>query len=361
MKVVDACHAGIPYIKDDTDTFAKYLEKSSSAYQKCYFMFSSEVDQVSYQDSEFSYFTRFFVESIKQHQADFIRYRDIIDFIADNFSRNSLQTPFFVIQANNTELFSEITPRMLELFSKSEDMPIMPENSEEAEIIHPLSLLQIVQKNAEEYCDEKEVREIIQELQSKVEAFSYSREFTELYDVKYSFSKETDDIPESTVIGDWLVKNPNSFFAKPTYRTEEYEVEVESRTIREMMQGPYVTKTRHKQVVNGYSITDYDRSFSVIGINAEPKYPNLKPIQCTIAFVYSMVSIRFFYFYAEHKVSSWSSREIIRPIKWQTTECKFRELAGLWKTVENIERNFSEWIISRINDDFGLQKTDVAT
>lgn len=360
VKVVDACHAGIPYVKDDTDTFAKYLEKSGASYQKCYFMFSSEIDQSSYQDKNFSHFTRYFVESIRQHQAELIRYRDIMDFISDNFSRNFLQTPFFVIQANNTEAFSKITPELLKLCSENEEMTITPSEQDKVEVSQSLSLLQLIQKDAEEYCDETEVTEILLELQSKVQAFTYEDEFEKLYDVEYSFSQNIVYIPENSVIGEWLKKNEGSFFAEPTYKTEEYQVEVESRTYSEKMWGPYITKKRQRQVVDGYRLTDYSQPFSVVQIKAEPKFPNINSCSCIIAFIHSMVSIRFFYYYAEFKATSWSSRGLITPIRWQTIGTKFKDGDAIWKNVENIQRGFSAWIISRIKDNLGLQETDDA-
>ena len=108
VKVIDACHSGVPYIKD-TDAFQNYIKGTKDEFKKCYFMFSSHLDQASYQNAEFSFFTKSFVQAIAQHKADSVRLKDIIDYVADAFSGNSQQTPFFVVQADFTESFCRVT------------------------------------------------------------------------------------------------------------------------------------------------------------------------------------------------------------------------------------------------------------
>ena len=43
VKVVDACHSGMMYVKDD-QAVEKYLDKSGKCFQVCYFMFSSKLE-----------------------------------------------------------------------------------------------------------------------------------------------------------------------------------------------------------------------------------------------------------------------------------------------------------------------------
>lgn len=43
IKVVDACHSGVTYIKDN-DIFSKHLDESKQRFNHCYFMFSSMSD-----------------------------------------------------------------------------------------------------------------------------------------------------------------------------------------------------------------------------------------------------------------------------------------------------------------------------
>ncbi len=93
VKVVDACHAGVAYIKAG-ESLKKYLDASAAEFKKLYFMFSSQMAQGSYQDTVLSYFTRRFIEAIALRAEAAIRYKDIIDYISDAFqvdaSRNSI-------------------------------------------------------------------------------------------------------------------------------------------------------------------------------------------------------------------------------------------------------------------------------
>jgi len=48
IKFVDACHSGVTYVKDN-NLFKHYLQEQQKNFEICYFMFSSKIDQVSYQ------------------------------------------------------------------------------------------------------------------------------------------------------------------------------------------------------------------------------------------------------------------------------------------------------------------------
>src|SRR5437870_8676413 len=107
IKVVDACHAGVSYVKEP-DALTKQLKVSTGRFSNCYFMFSSQSSQTSLQDNKLSDFTREFVTACTTFRGKDIRYRDIVDHISDAFAGNSDQTPTFVIQAPCVEIFCTI-------------------------------------------------------------------------------------------------------------------------------------------------------------------------------------------------------------------------------------------------------------
>lgn len=92
IKVIDACNSGIPYIKE-SDAFTTYLKGTQNSFNKCYFLFSSQSDQSSYQDTDLSFFTRGVIEALFSHSGSTIRYKDIIDYVSDLFASNTQQTP----------------------------------------------------------------------------------------------------------------------------------------------------------------------------------------------------------------------------------------------------------------------------
>lgn len=104
VKVVDACNAGVSYIKN-TDFYTKTLQEKSTGFENCYFMLSSNTLQSSFADNKLSYFTKSFIESIAYSQTDSIRFKSVIDYISDAFSDNKDQTPLFINQAKYTEVF----------------------------------------------------------------------------------------------------------------------------------------------------------------------------------------------------------------------------------------------------------------
>ena len=108
IKIVDACQSGTRYVKDP-DSFQKYLHKSEKQFNKCYFYYSSQNDQYSYQNKEISDFTLSFLSAFADRDGQEIRYKDILDSLADSFSSNSSQTPFFVMQGSYTEVFGFIS------------------------------------------------------------------------------------------------------------------------------------------------------------------------------------------------------------------------------------------------------------
>jgi hypothetical protein len=104
IKVVDACHSGVNYIKD-IKALDTYIKSTSNQFNNCYFLYSSLNSQSSFQNDNFSFFTLSFLNSVKAFKETDVRYKDIIDYISDEFSSFPEQTPFFVTQADFTELF----------------------------------------------------------------------------------------------------------------------------------------------------------------------------------------------------------------------------------------------------------------
>ena len=116
IKVVDACHSGVTYIKDN-DIFSKHLDESKQRFNHCYFMFSSMSDQASYQNNIISHFTKSFVDSVLKYSSTEIRYKHIVDYISDDFEKNALQKPLFVTQASFTEIFCSVNQKIKTLLS----------------------------------------------------------------------------------------------------------------------------------------------------------------------------------------------------------------------------------------------------
>lgn len=145
VKVIDACQSGKAYIKE-AGAITKYFQKTINRFNRCYFLNSSLKDQSSFQTEVISDFTLSFINSIKEHDTNEIRYKDIIDFISDVFEKNTLQTPFFVVQADYTEKFCVINKTLKEYLNNL-DTTFFDE-TEEKEV--ETSLLDKIKKQAAE-------------------------------------------------------------------------------------------------------------------------------------------------------------------------------------------------------------------
>ncbi len=117
VKIVDACHSGVQYVKEE-GVIKKYFDDTKSSFASCYFMFSSNVTQPSYQSEHFSDFTQSFINAIRDFKSDDIRYKDIIDSISDDFEGNTEQTPFFVTQGDFTHRFIHIDSEVRNFLSQ---------------------------------------------------------------------------------------------------------------------------------------------------------------------------------------------------------------------------------------------------
>ena len=53
VKIIDACHAGVQYIKDP-EVFKDFLNSTPKSFNSFYFLFSSLKEQYSYQDKRLS-------------------------------------------------------------------------------------------------------------------------------------------------------------------------------------------------------------------------------------------------------------------------------------------------------------------
>lgn len=173
VKVVDACHSGTHYVKSSED-IEKALRKSSNGhFQKCYFMFSSEQHQQSWQDDRLSYFTRAFVRSLAEYKGHPVRYKDIIAYISDQFTNNTRQKPVFITQAGFTDIFSEAVPSLAQLLEAKASLLLDKDISEVSQSVATTTtsaavvsigqrLRQKIMEEAERYCTEDEANDVFE-------------------------------------------------------------------------------------------------------------------------------------------------------------------------------------------------------
>lgn len=354
-KVVDACHSGVNYIKD-IKAIDTYIKSTSNQFNNCYFLYSSLNAQSSFQNKNFSFFTLSFLNAVKSFKEKEIRYKDIIDYISDEFSSFPEQTPFFVTQADFTELFCTKN-NSLEKFLNSIPQTFPDTTKKKEEKPKFSSLEEMVKADSENHLSNEEVKSILNNIKDLIESFSLVEEIKNLYEQKFEFPKFISTHVDFSSIGRFVAKNKNEYFAKPTLKTETYE-ETEKPSKWDLMTGtqtqPYnITKTR--QVIDGYTLTA-DYPYEQIIIKLESKFPNIASYNCTIAFVTSDRKIKLYYFITDYSRKNWTERKLNNRFEWNATELSLKDNTEIKRFIISINEKINEKIINDIKRLFETQE-----
>ncbi|GGF23240.1 caspase family protein [Flavobacterium limi] len=337
VKVIDACQSGTSYIKE-SDVLTKYFNETKKGFNKCYFLNSSLSNQSSYQDDNLSFFTYSFVQSLKDHPSSEIRYKDIIDFILDDFQGNEEQTPFFVIQAELTEKFCALNE---DLKNYLVNFQIENKSSSKEDKKNP-TLLELVRSNAKEYVDKEGALKAMEYCKIQFEKLKLDQEIAELYDVEMHFLLDQNSIVGIKTIGKWLRDNKNDFFAKPLYSQEynEYNGEVHN-------------------ILSGYNFLVDDAPYTALIIEIMSKFPNLKSYRCNVAFLVSKKEISFFYTVLQYIEDGWDTRKLdIEKIKWTYNISKIAIENSMIGGIESVFETINDRIKADINNQFGLKNEE---
>lgn len=336
IKVIDACQSGTIYIKE-SNILSKYFNDTKRGFKKCYFLNSSLNNQSSYQDKNISFFTFSFLKAIKEHKTNEIRYKDIIDVISDEFSSNSEQTPFFVIQADLTEKFCSYSRELreyLQVFNVKE----LPDNTSKDK---PLTLSEIVKSRAKDYIDKEGALKSISLLKDKFKYIKLNNEISDLFDCEITFLNEYKEVPQTIVIGKWLKKNKNDFFARIIYE-DRYDEETDEEY----------------SIMSGFDLS-FETPFKAIQIQINSLFPNLPSYQSNIVFLISRIHLRFFYFISNYIEESFDSRVLnINNIQWVTDEIKISDEKAIANSIELIIETIEESIKKDIEERFEINQPD---
>jgi hypothetical protein len=355
-KVIDACQSGVSYIKGNTNVVEKYYAKTTDNFEKCYFLHSSMTSQYSYQTDELSDFTKSFLESIKSNSKSDIRYKDIIDYISDEFEKSTEQTPFFITQADHTEKFlsssSEISIALDKYIKKSEKSDPKPTTVEATSYD---SYIEKIKKDAEIYCTQEEVIELLNQLKELIEGKKLQTEIAELYSFSTSFEYYLRDLPKGVLIARWLESNPNDFFASPDYERESYQEE--ESTVNPFggisnlfKQNKIVTKYRN--VLKGFE-QPLEIPFKYVIVDFKPKYPNLTQYALLITFLISRKEIKFFTAFTNYQETDWTRKVINENFKWSSDDFLIKNQSEIKqyieRTISNTEREVMNIILNKFN------------
>ncbi|WP_418262368.1 caspase family protein [Flavobacterium faecale] len=357
-KVIDACQSGVSYIKGNSNIVEKYYSKTTDSFEKCYFMHSSMTSQYSYQNADLSDFTKGFLEAISVNNKPTIRYKDIIDFISDEFEKSTEQTPFFITQADHTESFLTTSKELQDVISKY----IIKEEKEtevaKEESIKYNSYLDRIKKDAEIYSTQEETQQLLNEIKELIIETTLKTEINELYKYKNSFSHHLRDLPKGILIARWLEDNPNDYFAKADYEKVSYQEEETSPnrfgTFSSMMRGTKIV-TKYRNDLMGFE-QPIDIPYKYITIDFSPIYPNLTQYALLFTFLISKKDIKVFYAFTSYTETDWSRREININFKWSSDDFLIKNKNQILEFISNIISGTEKNILKALQEKFDTKK-----
>jgi len=359
IKVIDACQSGISYIKN-SDEFSSYLKTIENYFEKCYFFFSSKTNQSSFANEKISYFTENFIKSIIDHTNEKVRYKEVIDYISDQFSDNDTQKPFFISQADFTEEFCIATIELkndLEKFLKS----IYKANKDS---INKDSLLELVKKDSKKYLSEEKAFSILENISKHIENFKYPQTTYELYNISTNICNDYENLPSLKKVANWFANNEHNYFVEPIYEKEKViEKVLKPRNLNSSM---YLYSMIAGGIESGLYGSDYQNvekwisvpvnikltneiPFKTIFIEAKPLFPNLNKTAYTFIPILSKTHVRFFETFISYKDIGWHEVSLQNDsLNWVTKEFLLINESDIIEHVSKSLHSFWDCTISPI-------------
>lgn len=360
-KVIDACQSGVSYIKGNTNIVEKYYSKTADSFDKCYFLHSSMTTQYSYQNNELSDFTKSFLKAINRRDKPSIRYKDIIDFISDEFEKSTDQTPFFITQADHTERFLDTSPELQKVISKYiTESGKETEKMKEEDPIKYNSYIDKIKMEAEIYSTQEEVSNLLEQVKGLIEKTELNTELNELYEYKFSFEHNLRYLPKGILIARWLEKNPNDFFAKPDYEKIPYQEEERranpftSMSLSSMMRSNKVV-TKYRNELKGFE-QPIDIPYKYVTVDFKPLFPNLRQHALLLTFLISKKDIKFFYAFTVYNECDWNRKEIMTNYKWGSSDFLIKQTDNILEFIKSKMSETELKLVELIKEKFENEK-----
>jgi len=360
IKVVDACHSGTTYVKNQDNT-QKILEKAAAkkGLNSLYFLFSSGSQEYSYAGSDFSHFTESFLTAILESHGE-TGYLDIINRIKDFFITNKNQTPHFIQQGTGTEKIGNINEETKNLINKAFGLSDEEHKTSLQNISSTFDqLLQKIQEKTTSECFKEEDLGIFLD-KFKTDINNWDSSITNFFTPEYSSKTSPEGVPNCEYLGSWLEDNKEiCLFAEPEYSIEYIETSqyvqkpfqsLSSAEILASCNDPLsiynleIIKKPHNKIC-GFLYT-HNTGNNIISIKLSPKYEILNPVCIYIVSFYSNKNIVIHYSHEELKKINWEKHSLPKCEEWYTVIANFNVKDSI---STSIQRNITNWLLSLIN------------
>lgn len=371
IKVVDACHSGIPYVKDN-DSMAKFLTSSEKDFNKCYFLFSSQNDEYALADSNASYFTDSFLQSMNQDIGKKVRYKDIIDYISDYFDQNGKQTPFFVTQADFTDVFCIITEQIRELVK---GINAVPRVGPAAALPAKSSLFEIIKKDSEKYVPYNVVTDCLTMMHDEAQKAKPLGDLSECFTVEIENVETYEQIPQIKNIASWINKQGSEIYADVNYEDETYTERVPKNNYFSSLaisasiwknydinsSDNYEVVTRTRRSPRAF-VHKFDLPYKGIIITYKALLPNLLNYSFFIIPLLSRTKLHLFVTKVNYIRTTWDEQKIDNnSAKWAYVMLNYSDKEVKDKINELLNNTFHNEIKEELNTRFGKKEENEKT
>ncbi|MEA5476814.1 caspase family protein [Pseudanabaena galeata UHCC 0370] len=372
VKVVDACHSGTEYVKSPQELESILRKSSDESFSKIYFLFSSSKSEYSIAlKDDYSVFTKGFAKSLVDFAGRDIRYRDIMSSLADDLTITQHQTPLFVIQADNTEVFCNVSDDLLNLVStklegnkeETEEGKDSGQTDTEETQTYEEKLIAEIRIKAKEFCNEQEALTSLQKLKKYIKNFSWDSLMTQLYEITTDEQPDYSSITGMSSIAKWLLENDESYFAEVTYESESYEekekIEMENdyRSAFAISGRPvqYKFVTKYRDVINSIKLTASVKDCAFI-ISFSPKEEILPAFKSYVIYIFSKSKLTIFYKHEIEKEISWKNRIVQNNNQWKVVSCRLKQIDEVTKTIDVILEQIKKSIIKDFSSILNIEQ-----
>lgn len=363
VKFIDACESGQTYIKSNTEPKDIFLNTSKSRFNNCYFMYSSNKNQESSASDDFGFFTFSLLRAIKNCSENEIRYKDIIDFITDDFADNEEQKPFFVTQADYTDYFCRDLKSVKEVL-KSYNLEFCDDENEIAVNVEDSSskgLIDLIRDDSEK-CIAKEVAiSNLKKLKDAITKLGINSKLDGIFELSVIEINKISDIDGINNILDDVKKYKYEMFIKLKYATEEYETEVQvpkpvnplfGRALSSFFQEYEMkTVTRTRKVVSGFEHS-FDTPFSGLSIQLVPKFPNIRKRQLNLVFIFNKRDFVIYSNNEDYYEKEWNLWESYTVSNWGKSVIPFTNYEEIERTLISEVEQFQNDAVLQLEKKF---------
>jgi len=379
VKVVDACFSGTQYIKSEINEKLDF-EKSAKKHglNDIHFWFSSRENQKSLADENLSKFTESILLAISEFSGD-TRYREIKNFIADDFDGKQMSKPYFVDQSNNTEKFGNITDNTHQIVNKIFGLDDISVNFKKNKKIEEkeLNIFDLAIKKSDKLCFSEETLVKFMENFNKSMS-SWDDDFKKIYKIEIT-SDDKKNVPNRSEIGEWLKQNRSAnYFAEPSYDEQEYEVQeyikvpwksknnVSTRNSivgsiamesffgrNENKEYKLETVTKRRKYIDGFYYTHSIKN-TITHISFIPKIEIVDAISLYIVSIYSNKSMIMHIAYETLKRNNWENFSSPKCRSWKEVRVDINADKSAKNISIQIQKELKKWLVGILKGEEGL-------